>query len=254
MGKEIDVGGVSMNSAWRFFFVVESLLFLLAVWQIINNTPLLILLGLGALNVYLALRRKKRLKFNNFQLVVGCLMVLISLLNSVALWLMLVFAILFIGLKGVELSGISFSKSSFWNKKQMMMVETTEPENHDGKKKKHQWLGNERIGSTVYEWDDINLSILSGDTIIDLGNTILPKNDNIVLVRKGLGRTRILIPTGIGVQLEHSAFAGKVIFESKETELRNEVLTVFSSDYSESSRKLKIVSNTLLGDLEVIRV
>ncbi|MGX7196673.1 cell wall-active antibiotics response protein LiaF [Enterococcus olivae] len=243
-----------MNSPWRFFIVVEALLFLLAVWQIINNAPLLILLGIGLLNVYIAANRKKQSKTKNFQLIVGCLMILISLLNSVALWLMLVFAVLFIGLKGVELSGIDFSKRSFWQKKQIIMVETTEPQDHGGKKKKQQWFGNERIGNTVYEWDDINLSILSGDTIIDLGNTILPKNDNIVLVRKGFGRTRILIPTGIGVQLEHAAFAGSVIFESKETELRNEVLTVFSNDYSDSPRRLKIVSNTLLGDLEVIRV
>jgi predicted membrane protein len=56
------------------------------------------------------------------------------------------------------------------------------------------------------------------------------------------------------VQLEHAAFAGSVVFESKETELRNEVLTVVSSDYSTSPRRLKIVSNTLVGDLEVIRV
>ncbi|WP_414841924.1 cell wall-active antibiotics response protein LiaF [Enterococcus saccharolyticus] len=243
-----------MNSPWRFFFVVEALLFLLAVWQIINNTPLLILLGIGMLNVYLAVKRKKHLRTKNFQLIVGCLMILVSLLNSPALWLMIVFAILFIGLKGVEISGIDFSKHSFWRKKQIIMVETDEPQNHDGKKKKQQWFGNERIGNQVYEWDDINLSILSGDTIIDLGNTILPKNDNIVLVRKGFGRTRILIPTGIGVQLEHAAFIGSVTFEEKETELRNEVLTVVSSDYSTSPRRLKIVSNTLVGDLEVIRV
>jgi hypothetical protein len=44
-------------------------------------------------------------------------MILVSLLNSPALWLMIVFAILFIGLKGVEISGIDFSKHSFWRKK-----------------------------------------------------------------------------------------------------------------------------------------
>ncbi|MCD5003366.1 cell wall-active antibiotics response protein [Enterococcus saccharolyticus] len=243
-----------MKSPWRFFFVIEALLFLLAVWQIINNVALLILLGLGILNVLWAVRRKKYTQLKNFQLIIGCLMILISLLNSPALWMMLVFGVLFVGLKGVEISGIDFSKYSFWNKKQMIMVETDEPQNHSGKKKKQQWIGNERIGNKVYEWDDINISIFSGDTIIDLGNTILPKNDNIVLIRKGFGRTRILIPAGIGVQLEHACFAGTVTFEAKETELHNEVLTVVSNDYYESPRRLKIVSNTLLGDLEVIRV
>ncbi len=243
-----------MNNPWRFFFVGEALLFLLAVWQIINNVPLLILLAIGVFNVYVAVKRRKQTSTKNFQLIVGCLMILISLLNSPALWLMGIFAVLFIGLKGVEVSGIDFSKHSFWRKKQIIMVATEEPQVHDGKKKRQQWFGNERIGNQVYEWEDINISIVSGDTIIDLGNTILPKNDNIVLIRKGFGRTRILIPAGIGVQLEHASFAGSVIFEEKQTELRNEVLTVFSNDYSTSSRRLKIVSNTLIGDLEVIRV
>lgn len=129
-----------MNSPWRFFFVVEALLFLLAVWQIINNTPLLILLGIGMLNVYLAIKRKKYLRTKNFQLIVGCLMILVSLLNSPALWLMIVFAILFIGLKGVEISGIDFSKHSFWRKKQIIMVETDEPKKHDGKRKSNNGL------------------------------------------------------------------------------------------------------------------
>ena len=242
-----------MKNPWRFFWIGEALLFLLAVWQIINNPPLLILLGLGILSVYASFRRPNG-KRKNFTLIAGGLMILISLLNSVALWLMLVFGVLFIGLKGAEISGFNFSKHSFWKKKQMIMVETTDPESHQGKRKKQQWFGNERIGNTVYEWNDINLSVLSGDTIIDLGNTILPKNDSIVLIRKGFGRTRILIPTGIGIQLNHAAFAGDVIFEESKIELRNEKITMYSSDYDNSPRKLKIVSNTLLGDLEVIRV
>ncbi|GMA54768.1 hypothetical protein GCM10025857_61250 [Alicyclobacillus contaminans] len=177
-----------------------------------------------------------------------------GLLNNPAVWLMLIFTILFIGLKGIEISGIDFSNYAFWRKKQMIMVQTQESQNHDGKKKKQQWLGNERIGNDVYEWDDINLNVLSGDTIIDLGNTILPKKDNVILVRKGIGRTRILIPTGIGVQLEHTALMGAVSFEDYETKLRNETLTLYSKEYSESSRRLKVVTNTLFGDIEVFRV
>lgn len=122
------------------------------------------------------------------------------------------------------------------------------------KEKKQQWLGNERIGNHVYEWDDININVLSGDTIIDLGNTILPKKDNVVLVRKGIGRTRLLVPTGIGVQLEHTALMGTVYFEDYETKLRNETLKLYSKEYNESARHLKIITNALVGDIEVFRV
>lgn len=238
----------------RFFFVIESLLLLLVIWQTIHNSLLLILIASGAFFIYLALRRKKKAKTSNFKLFLGIILILFGLLSNPAVWLMLVFTILFIGLKGIEISGVDFSNYAFWNKKQMIMVQTQEARNHDGKKKKQQWLGNERIGNHVYEWDDININVLSGDTIIDLGNTILPKKDNVVLVRKGIGRTRLLVPTGIGVQLEHTALMGTVYFEDYETKLRNETLKLYSKEYSESARHLKIITNALVGDIEVFRV
>nr|WP_290127760.1 cell wall-active antibiotics response protein LiaF [Tetragenococcus halophilus] len=227
---------------------------MLVIWQTIHNPLLLILIASGAFFIYLALRRKKKAKTSNFKLFLGIILILFGLLSNPAVWLMLVFTILFIGLKGIEISGVDFSNYAFWNKKQMIMVQTQEARNHDGKKKKQQWLGNERIGNHVYEWDDININVLSGDTIIDLGNTILPKKDNVVLVRKGIGRTRLLVPTGIGVQLEHTALMGTVYFEDYETKLRNETLKLYSKEYSESARHLKIITNALVGDIEVFRV
>ena len=88
-----------MKSPWRFFFVVEALLFLFAVWQILSNPPLLILLILGVVTIYFVSRRERKTNFNNFLMVTGGIAIFISLLNSPALWLMLIFAILFIGLK-----------------------------------------------------------------------------------------------------------------------------------------------------------
>ena len=106
-----------MKSPWRFFFVVEALLFLFAVWQILSNPPLLILLILGVVTIYFVSRRERKTNFNNFLMVTGGIAIFISLLNSPALWLMLIFAILFIGLKGVEITGVDFTKNTFWRKK-----------------------------------------------------------------------------------------------------------------------------------------
>ena len=243
-----------MNSSWRFFIVVEALLLLFAVWQIVNNVELLLLVLFGALNIYLALRKYPRSGFRNFQLIIGSLIVFFSLVNSPALWLMAVFAILFIGLKGVEISGIDLTKNTFWRKKQMIMVQTYQLKTHNNERKKQQLFGNQRIGNDVYEWDDINIALISGDTIIDLGNTLLPKDDNIVIVRKGIGRTRILVPLGIAISLEHATLVGNVLFEEEQFSLKNESIKIYSNDYDENPRRLKIITNTLLGDVEVIRV
>lgn len=54
------------------------------------------------------------------------------------------------------------------------------------------------------------MAILAGDTIVDLGNTLLPKEDSIVIVRKGFGRTRILVPYGIGILLNMRLYMARL--------------------------------------------
>lgn len=112
-----------------------------------------------------------------------------------------------------------FDKNAF-GEKQIMMVQTEQLKTHNNERKRQQLFGNQRIGNDVYEWDDINIAIISGDTIIDLGNTLLPKDDNIVIVRKGIGRTRILVPLGVAIRLEHATLVGNVLFEEEQFSLK----------------------------------
>ncbi|MFV0557243.1 MAG: cell wall-active antibiotics response protein LiaF [Enterococcus sp.] len=243
-----------MSGPWRFFLMVEALLLVLAAWQIVSNPPLVILLLFGLINLFFAVKRNPKGNITNFQLILGSVSVFISLLNSPALWVMLIFAIIFVSLKGIEIAGIDFSQLVMWRKKEMQIVETEAPTPHNQAKKKNQWLGNQRIGTQVYEWDDINLNVLAGDTIIDLGNTLLPKTDNIIMIRKGIGRTRVLVPAGVGVMVQHTTLYGEVLFEEERTRLKNETLKIYSSDYDQANRRIKLITNNLLGDIEVIRV
>ncbi|MGY3749168.1 cell wall-active antibiotics response protein LiaF [Vagococcus acidifermentans] len=243
-----------MESSWRFFIIGELLLGLWALSQLLNNVPILILLIFSVINLVYALKKVRQTSFNQFQRVASAVVILLCLFNTPAFWLMIIFAVLFIGLKGVEVSGVALFSGIPWNKKKMVIVNTTESDLKNGRRFKRKWFGNTRIGSNTYEWDDINMSILSGDTIVDLGNTLLPKEDNVILIRKGLGRTRILVPTGIGIMLEHSSIAGDVVFQKKVYHLRNESIKIFSDDYDDAPRRLKIITNTLFGDIEVIRV
>lgn len=141
-----------------------------------------------------------------------------------------------------------------WKRKSLVVVETSSTTEKNGKRMKRPWIGNERIGNAIYEWDDINFSILAGDTIIDLGNTLLPKDESFVVIRKGFGKTRILVPVGVGVMIEHSAIRGKISFEGDSYTLKNETVKMYSDQYEESIRKIKIITNVLIGDIEVIEV
>lgn len=243
-----------MGNSWRFFFVIEALLIILVLWQITSDGLLVFLFLMGAFFLLLGTRLKKKTNRQSFFWIIGGILIFSGLINTSAIWLMLVFAVVFIGIKGIEFSGWSLKKYSLNQKKQLIMLETKEPEQHNNEIRKQTWFGNERIGNIVYEWDDINLNILFGDTIVDLGNTLLPKKDNIVMIRKGMGRTRILVPLGVGVQMEHAAFMGDVIFEERTISLSHETLTIYSGDYDENTRRVKIISSCLIGDIEVIRI
>ncbi len=111
-----------------------------------------------------------------------------------------------------------------------------------------------QLAITFFEWDDINFAVAAGDTIIDLGSTILPKNDNHIVIRKGFGKTRILVPVGTGVYLDHSAMLGSVTIDNQHYNLKNESIQLYSTNYDEESRHLKIITNVMIGDLEVILV
>lgn len=244
-----------MKSSWKFFIVVEALLFLLTAYQLIQNPGAIAIVLFALVNLVYALKREVKTSFNQFQMIVSVAVIILCLLiSSPVIWIMMVFAVIFIGLKGVEVSGVALFDSVPWSKKHMVMVETAESDPKNGRRFKRPWIGNQRIGSNVYEWDDINFTIISGDTIIDLGNTLLPKTDNVIMIRKGFGRTRVLVPVGIGIVLEHSTLLGNVIFEENFFRVKNESLKIYSDDYDGNSRRLKIVTSTLMGDVEVIRI
>lgn len=139
-----------------------------------------------------------------------------------------------------------------WKKKRYVGVESREPDSKVGVRRKQQWLGNKEIGSDIFEWDNINISILMGDTIIDLGNTLLPDEQNVILIRKGLGHTKVIIPLGVGVSVQHSVLKGNLVFNQEIYHLSNETVTIVDENYHSASRKIKIVCSTLIGDVEVI--
>lgn len=254
-GNKEERGSVSvMRRSWKFFVIIEVLLVMAFLGQIFTDSETLFGIVISVMIFILELRKKKR-SFLHQILFIGSIVVMtMYLLSLPSFWLFLTFTIIFLLLKGVEISGEVLFKDSPWNKKRIIIIETTESTAKAGKKIRNPWFDNERIGTNIYEWDDLNITALAGDTIIDLGNTILPKEDNVIMIRKGFGRTRILVPFGIGIMLDHSTFKGNVIFEGQTYELKNETLNLYSEDYDSSPRKLKIATSTLFGDVEVIRI
>lgn len=225
-------------------------------WQVFSSPSSLSLL-VGGILVYLLVNHRKRKgkRHNNFLQFVGLILILLALTTQQAFWLVLFLLLLLIVFflpKGLGQQG-----HFLWSRKKYKapQVSPQSEVNRDIKIKRNPWLGDQNIGSEVYQWDDINLKELGGDTIIDLGNTLLPvERENIVILQKGFGKTRILVPFGTGVYLEHSTFLGSLQFSGQEHELKNQSMTMKSPDYPHRERRIRIVSSCLLGNLEVVYV
>ncbi|MER2173932.1 MAG: cell wall-active antibiotics response protein LiaF [Carnobacterium sp.] len=244
-----------MKNNWKWFSLIESLLLIVALYQLIHNLFILGLFAAGCWLIFLSRNQQKRKR--RMPLVVGIFLTAFALMSLAGFWYMLIVAVVFLylnyGKVFSKMDSFNFQQAP-WNEKDIVVVETTNSLPKNAKRLKRNWLGNERIGNTIYEWDDINFSIFMGDTIIDLGNTILPKNESYIVIRKGFGKTRILVPNGIGIMIEHSAIKGKIAFEEQQYILENESVKMYSKHYEDQARTLKIITNVLVGDLEVIAI
>lgn len=95
--NRINEGGMLVSSSWKLFFIVESLLALLGLYQLIQNPPQLLFLIFGLINISIASKKMPRNSFHRFQLLIGLLMTMLALLTiGPAIWLMMIFAIVFI--------------------------------------------------------------------------------------------------------------------------------------------------------------
>ena len=95
-----------------------------------------------------------------------------------------------------------------------------------------------------YEKDTIYTSVaISGS---------LPTKENVIVIRKGFGRVRILVPYGVGVMIHHHGFAGQLEFENQSYTLSNESIQLYSKEYQRTSKRIKIYTTIVAGKIEVI--
>lgn len=240
----------------RFFLVISLILMGMVASgiQLLVNRRLLAMFIIGLVIVFLSLQLGPRLRpLKNSGLLLGVLLVFLAGFSTVGIWVSVVVSLIAAIIWGRRLmkSQWTITSSGFASQKSYVSVKTTEP-THRYEREQYEWLGTQRIGQDSFEWDDINMSQLVGDTIIDLGNTVLPQQENVVIIRKGIGRVRILVPYGVGVMLQHNAFMGQLTFQGEVHDLKNTTIKCYSDNYDESLKKIKIFSTIGIGNVEVI--
>jgi lia operon protein LiaF len=107
----------------------------------------------------------------------------------------------------------------------------------------------------VYEWNDVNIQVGIGNTVIDLSDTVLPKGEAIISIRSLVGNVQILVPYEVEVHVNHSVLAGTVaIFQDQEQKIVNETIVYETAEYAQAEQKVKLITSVISGKLEVKRV
>lgn len=239
----------------RWLVIVLGVLSLLMVYEVFNNYFSLFMLMIGVVSLLLN-SRAPREQSNNL-LVVGVVSIVVALFSS-----RIVLAVLAIGLLiliGENPEIFQVIREVFSNKKNLkkensfLMVDFEETGQPESRISRNRWIGEDsETEDDIYSWEDVNFTKLIGNTVFDLGNTILPKDSNVMLIRKGIGKTKILVPEGVAISLNISMLIGDVRVGGEEVELKNETFHWETENYHENMRKIKLISNVLIGEVEVI--
>ena len=242
-----------MNRRW--LSLIFGVLGLLMVYEIFNNRFSFFLIIIGIMSLFLKDHVSEQQE--NKMLLIGVGAFLLAIFSSrIALALVGVVLLILIG-QNPELfqliREVLTGSKDLKDANEFIMVDFTKKHDIPPKLSRNRWIGDDtETKENVYSWEDINFTKSFGNSIFDLGNTILPKEQNIILIRKGIGNTKIIVPEGVAISLDISLLLGKIKIGQEETTLTNETFKWHSANYHTSARKIKLVANTLVGEVEVV--
>ncbi len=242
-----------MRRKWLIIAIVGLILFMF--YELFNNSSSMFLIIIGIIALLLSNRTSDRNKSIYTLIGIGS-MALAIFSSRVVLVLLFLVVVVIIGQfpELFQTARNALKKNQDLGKNsEFIMVKFSENQESTAKVIRNKWIGmDSETTEEVYSWSDVNFSKLAGNTVFDLGNTILPKDQNIIIVNKGFGKTKVLVPEGIAISLDISLVLGELKVGHDHTTLKNEAFKWQSEQYSTSARKLKLVVSQLIGEVEVV--
>ena len=225
----------------QFFLVVETVLLVMGLLTIMSNNLSSFILILVL--ILMALRFYNQDQRHTFLLTIGLVLLFLILLLNPYIIMAIVLGVVYVVIN-------HFSQVK---KKNRYALIRFREEDLKAKPIRSQWIGSHTHDSDFYAFDDINIIRLTGSDTIDLSRVIVTGKNNVVIIRKIYGPTKILVPIDVSVKLETAAIYGSVrYFDFEEYDLRNESLKLWHED-EEALKVVKIIVSTLAGDIEVVR-
>lgn len=227
---------------FQFFIVVEAVLLALGLMTILQEDVTSFIAMLAA--VLLVLRFYNQDDRGNLLLTASLLLLLFVFMLNPYIVLMVVLAVVYVVIN-------HFSQVKKKNRYALIQLKK---EAVTVKALTNQWLGNTSHEGDTYAFDDINVIRTIGSDTVDLTQAIVSGKDNVILIRKVFGPTKIIVPIDVAVKAEISSVYGSVRYlDFDEYDLRNESISLFKAEEKHKVKRVKLVVNTIAGDVEVSR-
>ncbi|ASA98327.1 cell wall-active antibiotics response protein LiaF [Streptococcus agalactiae] len=227
---------------FQFFLLVEAVVLVMGLMKILSDdwTSFIFILAL----ILLALRFYNNDSRHNFLLTTSLLLLFLIFMLNPYIIAAVVFAVLYVLIN-------HFSQVKKKNRYALIQFK-----NHqlDVKTTRNQWLGTDQHESDFYDFEDINIIRISGTDTIDLTNVIVSGQDNVIIIQKVFGDTKVLVPLDVAVKADISSVYGSVqYFDFEEYDLRNESIKLSQEEEYYLLKRVKLVVNTIAGKVEVSR-
>lgn len=227
---------------FQFFVIVELVLLTLALLTILREDLSRFILLVAALLI--VLRFYNQDNRGDFLLSASLLLLLFIFMLNPYIILMVVFAVIYVVLN-------HFSQVKKKNRYALVQFQKA---SLSAKHRRNQWIGSHDYESDSYAFDDINIIRIVGSDTIDLTQVIVKGMDNVILIRKVIGPTTIIVPIDVAIKAEVSLIYGSIRYLNFEQyDLRNETIRLFKESDCKKVKQVKLVVNTLAGDVEVKR-
>lgn len=226
----------------QFFIFVEAMLLTMALITIVSGdfSRFVLLAILLLLLIYYYIGRQR----GNFLLVTASILFWLIIMVNPYVIAALLFAVVY----GLIVASPYFYKE---NKETILIFN----EDVEVNQKHNRWLGDlHHFNRDFCQFEDINLHRFYGKDTIHLENVILSNHDNVILVRKFFGDTKIIVPVDVAISLQANSLYGDLYFMDEDHhKLRNDSISLTSSDYHKANKSVKIVLSTFIGSVEVVR-
>ena len=155
--------------------------------------------------------------------------------------------------KGIEVFDCDRSAKKLMRENEEVKIDYEE--DVEIRQEKTPWIGDLHHFSKVNcHFRDLTITRLVGRDTIHLDEVIVVNHDNVIILRKMVGTTRIIVPVDVEISLSVNCLYGDLTFlHQPKKSLRNEHYHQETRDYLKSNKSVKIFLTTMVGDVEVVR-